>query len=145
MRRRKNGRRVCDWVWPKCHGGYSSRRSSIGSVVARRTAVAIAVAIATDAAATAVAIPVTAEAAATAAAIAEAAAAIVALAIAIDLAHHRGGAFLVLLDADREVAQHVLVEPFLPLDLVDRGRRRVDVEQREMRLAVLAHAGRRAT
>ena len=63
---------------------------------------------------------------------------IVALAVAIDLAHHRGWAFLVLVHADGDVAQHVLAEPFLTLDLVESSSRRVDVEEGEMRLAVLA-------
>ena len=45
-----------------------------------------------------------------------------------------------LVHANGEIAQHVFVEPLLPLDLVERGRRRIDVEQREMRLAVLAQA-----
>ena len=34
----------------------------------------------------------------------------------------------------------VFVEPLLALDLVERGRRRVDIEQRHVRLAVLADA-----
>ena len=45
-----------------------------------------------------------------------------------------------LVDAHGEIAQHVFVDALLPLDLGDRGRRRVDVDQREMRLAVLADA-----
>ena len=60
--------------------------------------------------------------------------------VAVGLAHHRRGAFLVRLDADGEVAQHVFVEALLALDLVERRRRRVDVEQRHVRLAVLADA-----
>ena len=44
------------------------------------------------------------------------------------------------LDADGEVAQHVFVEPFLALDLVEGCRRRIDIEQRHVRLAVLADA-----
>src|SRR6476661_7220533 len=73
----------------------------------RRTAVALTLAIAAVLATVA---------------IAEAAA----LTIAVDLAHHRGGTFLVHVHANREVAQHVLAEPLLPLDLVEGGRRRVD-------------------
>ena len=44
------------------------------------------------------------------------------------------------LDADGEIAQHVFVQALLALDLVQRGRRRIDIEQRQVRLAVLAHA-----
>src|SRR5262249_24209985 len=62
---------------------------------------------------------------------------IVALAVTVGLAHHRGGAVLVLVHPNREVAQHILADPLLPLDLVEGGRRRVDIEQGEMRLAVL--------
>ena len=43
-----------------------------------------------------------------------------------------------LVDPDRDVAQDVFVEPFLPLDLVEDGGRRIDVEQHVVRLAVLA-------
>ena len=43
-------------------------------------------------------------------------------------------------DANGEIAQHVFVDALLALDLVHRRRRRVDVEQREVRLAVLVHA-----
>jgi len=45
----------------------------------------------------------------------------------------------VLVDTDRDEAQHVLVQPFLALDFRQRGRGGVDVEQGEMRLPVLAH------
>src|SRR3954469_10986680 len=73
------------------------------------------------------------------AAVAEAAAAtLVALAIALDLAHHRRRAFFQLIDANGEIAQHVFVDALLALDLGQRRGRRIDVEQREMRLAVLA-------
>src|SRR5262249_20048239 len=72
-------------------------------------------------------------------AVAETAApALIALAIPIDLAHHHRGAFLELLDPHREVAQHIFIEPLLPLDLVDHGRRRVEVHEGVVRLAVLA-------
>src|SRR5258708_6887957 len=98
--------------------------------VARRPAVAVSPVLAT------VAITI---AEAGALAVAEAEAAVVALAVAVDLAHHCGRAFLMLVHANGDVAQHILVEPLLALDLVERGRRRLDVEQREMRLAVLAH------
>src|SRR6478672_5963616 len=76
---------------------------------------------------------------------AETAAAIVALAVTIGLAHHRRGTFLVLFDADGEVADDVFADPLLALDLRDRSRGSIDVEQHEMRLAVLVHAvGQRA-
>src|SRR5262249_14490194 len=65
---------------------------------------------------------------------------LVALAVAVDLAHHRGGAILERVDANGQIAQDVLAEPLLPLDLVEGGGRRVDVEHREMGLAVLAQA-----
>src|SRR3954466_13381218 len=91
--------------------------------------------------------PVTAKSAATTttaeaiAAVAEAAAAtLVALAVALALAHHRRRAFLKLVDANGQRARHVFVDALLALDLGERGRRRVDVEQREVRLAVLADA-----
>ena len=88
--------------------------------------------------------PVTAKSAAATeaiAAIAEAAAAaLVALAVALDLAHHGRRAFLKLVDANGEIAQHVFVDALLALDLHDRGRRGIKVEQREMRLAVLVDA-----
>ncbi len=98
------------------------------AVAARRTIAAVAEA------ATATEATVAAEAA-----VAEAAA-LVALTVAIDLAHHRRGAFLEFFDADGEVAQHVFVDALLTLDLGQRGRRRVDIEQREVRLAVLLDA-----
>src|SRR3954470_15601330 len=75
------------------------------------------------------------------AAVAEAAAAtLVALAVALDLAHHRRRAFFQLVDPNGEIAQHVFVDALLALDLGQRRRRRIDVEQREVRLAVLADA-----
>src|SRR5262249_51596210 len=96
----------------------------------RRTAVALTLAIATVLAAVTIA-----EAAAVT--IPKAETAIIALAIAVDLTHHRGGTFLVLVHANREVAQHILAEPLLSLDLIEGGRRRVDIEQGEMCLSVL--------
>src|SRR5205085_8961408 len=71
---------------------------------------------------------------------AEAAAAIVALTVAIGLAHHGRRTFLVLFDADGEVANDVFGDPLLPLDLGDRGGGRIDVHQHEMRFAILVHA-----
>src|SRR4029077_13792291 len=70
--------------------------------------------------------------------IAAVASAVVAVAITLRPAHHRRRALFVLLDPDGEVAQHVFVEAFEPLDLVDRGRRCIDVHEGEMRLPVLA-------
>src|ERR1700754_821606 len=75
----------------------------------------------------------------------EAAAAVIAIAVAIDLAQHRRGTFLVLVDADGEIADDVFADAFLPLDLGDHSGRAVDVQQHEMRLAILVHAiGQRA-
>src|SRR6516225_130646 len=71
---------------------------------------------------------------------AEAAATIVALAVAICFPHHGRGSFLKLLDAHAQIADHVFTDAFLPLDLGDRRRRRVDVEQHEVRLPILVHA-----
>jgi len=62
------------------------------------------------------------------------------LAIAIGFAHHRRGPLFVLLDAHSEIAQHVLIEPLLSFDLVDDGRRRVNIQEGEMCLAVLPQA-----
>src|SRR5258708_3205939 len=66
--------------------------------------------------------------------------ALVAVAITVHFAHHRGGTLLVLVDAHRDIAQHVLAQAFLALDLGQRGRRRVEPKHREVRLAVLADA-----
>src|SRR5258708_34883195 len=71
---------------------------------------------------------------------AEPAAAIVALAVTIGLAHHRRGTFLMLFDADGEIADDVFADPLLALDLRDRSRGSVDVQQHEVRLAILVHA-----
>src|SRR5271166_426142 len=62
---------------------------------------------------------------------------LVALAITVRLAHHCGGAFFMLLHANREIAQHILAEPLLALDFIEGSRRRIDVEEGEMRLAIL--------
>src|SRR5205814_1628073 len=69
-------------------------------------------------------------------------AALVALAVAVGLAHHRGRALFVLVDAHRQVAQHVFRQPLLALDLGQRGRRRVELEHGEVGFAVLADAER---
>ena len=45
-----------------------------------------------------------------------------------------------LFDAHGDVAQDFFVQALLPLDLVECGGRRIDVQQREMRLAILAQA-----
>ena len=42
-----------------------------------------------------------------------------------------------LVDLDREEADHVLIDVRLALELGNRGRRRVDVERDVMRLAIL--------
>src|SRR4029079_18185874 len=76
----------------------------------------------------------------TAVAFAAAAATAAIVAVAVRFAHHRGGTILERVDADREVAEHVLMEAFLALDLVQRCRRRIDIEQGHVRLAVLADA-----
>ena len=44
-----------------------------------------------------------------------------------------------LLDADGEETQNVLVEALLPFDLGQGCRRGIDIHEREMRLAILAH------
>jgi len=44
----------------------------------------------------------------------------------------------VLAHPNGEVAHHVLAQPLLPLDFIERGGRRIDIEQREMPFAVLA-------
>src|SRR5690606_36181709 len=59
-----------------------------------------------------------------------------ALAIALVLAHLRGRTFLVLVDGDREPADHVLVDAVLPLELGNHVARTLEVEQHEVRLAV---------
>src|SRR4051812_33734922 len=70
-------------------------------------------------------------------------AALVTFAIPVHLAHHRGRALLVLVDAHRQRPQHVFREALLPLDLGQRGGGRIELEQREVRLAVLADAERK--
>src|SRR5439155_6096950 len=103
------------------------------ATLARRTTVALALAITTMLAAIPVAIPQ-----GRTIPVAEAETAILALAIAVGLAHHGGRTFLVLVHSDGEIAQYILVEPLLPLDLVERSRRRLDIEQGKMRLAIFA-------
>src|SRR5580704_2973941 len=61
---------------------------------------------------------------------------VIAIAVAIGLAHHGRRAFLVFLDANTEIADHVFADPLLPLDFGDRRRRAVDVQQHEMCLAI---------
>ena len=67
---------------------------------------------------------------------------VVPLPVAIGFAHHCGRAFLELVHANGEIAQYILVEALLSLDLVECGGRRVDIEHREMRLAILAQTVR---
>jgi len=57
--------------------------------------------------------------------------------VAVALLHHGGRLGIELLDPDGHEAQHVLGDLHLALHLGDGGRRGVDVEEREMRLAVL--------
>ena len=75
----------------------------------------------------------------TVAARATTAAAFLALAV-VALAQHRRRAGLVRLDAQRHETDDVLVEAELALEFDDRRRRRVDVQKREIRLAVLLDA-----
>src|SRR5262249_47021197 len=110
------------------------RRAGVGVAFAFRVVARTPVVAVTAAAAAAVA---------TLAAFSETATvAFVAFAIAVGLAHHGRGAFLQRVDANGEKAQHVLVDALLPLDLRDGGGGCIDVEEREMRLAVFAHAER---
>ena len=43
-------------------------------------------------------------------------------------------------DADRQIAHHILIDAHRALEFGDRRRRRVDIEQHVMALAVLVHA-----
>ena len=72
------------------------------------------------------------------ASVASIATAVIAIAVTFGPAHHGGWLLLVLFDPDRQITQHILVEPLEPLDFIDRGRRSIDVHQSEMRLAVFA-------
>src|SRR5262249_34942932 len=60
--------------------------------------------------------------------------------IAIRAAHHRRGSLLVLVDPDGKKANDVGREAHLTSEVCRRRRRRVDVQQREMRLAILLDA-----
>ncbi|VTZ65705.1 conserved hypothetical protein [Sinorhizobium medicae] len=60
--------------------------------------------------------------------------------VAVALLHHRGRAFLVLVDGDRHVAQDVFVDAHLTLDFVDGRCRRIDVHENVVGLAVLLDA-----
>src|SRR3546814_11467184 len=62
----------------------------------------------------------------------------VAVALATTL-HDRQGAFAQRLDAQRHVAQDILVDPHVAFHLVPGGRRRVDVQQDVIILAVIFH------
>ena len=68
-------------------------------------------------------------------------AALLAVAV-VALAQHRRRTGLVRLDAQRDEADDIFVEAELPLELDDRRRRRIDVHEREIRLAVLLDAER---
>src|SRR5580704_7481909 len=69
--------------------------------------------------------------------IAAVAAALVAITIALGATHHGGRAFFVRIDPDGKITQNVLVEALQPFDLVDDGRRPIDIHQGEMGFAVL--------
>ena len=73
-------------------------------------------------------------------ALAAEAAATALVAVTLGLAHHCGGTFLQLIDADGEITDDVFVDAFLTLDLGDHCCGAVDVEQHEVSLAVLVHA-----
>ena len=113
---------------------------SLGTRAALTTEAAITIAAEAAAIAAEAAIAIAAEAAIAIAAeaaiaiAAEAAATIVALAVAICFPHHGRRSFLKLLDAHAQIADHFFADALLPLDLGDRRRRRVDVEQHEVRL-----------
>src|SRR4051794_33672118 len=62
------------------------------------------------------------------------------LALLLAAAHHRGRAGLMLVDADGEETDDVLVDVRLTLQLGDRSRRPIDVERDVVRLAVLGDA-----
>src|SRR2546430_663056 len=59
------------------------------------------------------------------------------LAVALILAHHYRRAGLMLIDFDGHIADHVLVDLGLALQLGDDRTRGVDLEHHVMRLAVL--------
>jgi len=71
------------------------------------------------------------------------AAPVVAVTITLHPAHHGGRTLFVFLDPNRQIAQHILVETLQPFDLVDRGRRSIEVQKGEMGLAILAQAVRK--
>ncbi len=68
---------------------------------------------------------------------AEAAAVAVAPVVAVALAHLDRGLGFMLLDAYRQETDHVGGKTHAPLHLGDRGRRRVDIEERVVRFAIL--------
>src|SRR4051812_14671625 len=65
---------------------------------------------------------------------------VAALAVAVAAPHHRGGAGLVLVDADRHVTDDVLVDLGLALELGDDAGRSFEIEHHVMTLAVLGDA-----
>src|SRR5262245_48481000 len=62
------------------------------------------------------------------------------IAVAVRLSHHCGRTILKRIDTDREIAEHIFVQTFLTLDFVERGRRRINIEQSHVRFTVLANA-----
>src|SRR4051794_34150890 len=62
------------------------------------------------------------------------------LAVALAAAHHCRRAAFMLIDAEREKADHVLIDVGLTLELSDRRSGGVEVEHHIMRLAVLGDA-----
>ena len=63
-----------------------------------------------------------------------------ALAVTLATAHHRGRAGLMLVDADGEEADDVLVDVGLALQLGNRRGRRIEIESDVVRLAILGDA-----
>src|SRR6185437_9737061 len=64
----------------------------------------------------------------------------VALLAAATVLHHRGRAFLECFHPHGDIAQHILVDAHVALELVHRRRRRVEVEEDVVTLAVLLDA-----
>src|SRR4051812_8239566 len=119
--------------WVLC-SSMSLLRCRCRRFITRRARLTIAAAVTEAATTTTTTLAVASETAAIA--IAETAAAAV-VAVTIGFTHHRRRTFFVLADADSEIAQNVFAQTFLPLDLVEGGRWRVEIEKREMRFAVL--------
>jgi hypothetical protein len=62
------------------------------------------------------------------------------VAVAIGLAQHCRWTFFKFIDPYGQVAQHVLAQAFLALDLIDCGRWRIEVKQSEVGFAIFAQA-----